>query len=244
MKNIKKFWLLFSVIALLFVVTGITYAWFAHSAAMSTLIDIVPPDTITIVPISEKDGSEMIQLDLDYHEGTYDSKEENGTIHILRPICIKSTNPIHRLEIAHTTNLNNLKFHIYPAEQKDEQEGIKKITYDSNIKLSGDYINKKDDSSGLAKEEILKNYNATAEVADTHAYPLYWLANKNCATEGQGYSESEYQIVKSESQQEFDPKTKKETDFYYTYYYLEISWLESTKETDLFYIMAQNVVEE
>lgn len=243
MKNIKKFWLLFSAIALLFVVAGITYAWFAHSAAMSTLIEIVPPDTITIVPISEKDGSEMIQLDLDYHEGTYDSKEENGTIHILRPICIKSTNPIHRLEVAHTTNLNNLEFHIYPAEQK-EQEGIKKIQYESTIELSGKYINNQEDNLRLAKEETLKNYNSTADVADIHAYPLYWLANNKCATKGQVQSEVGYQIVKSEIYQEFDPKTKEEKNFYYTYYYLEISWLESTKETDLFYIMAQNVVEE
>lgn len=242
MKSIKKFWLLFSVIALLFVVAGITYAWFAHSAAMSTLIEIVPPDTITIVPISEKDGSEMIQLDLDYHEGTYDREDEDGTIHILRPICIKSTNPIHRLEIAHTTNLNNLEFHIYPAEKKDEQE--EKIQYDSKIELSGKYINNQEDNQHLAKEETLKNYNDTADVADTHAYPLYWLVDKECATNGKVHSESGYQIVESEIHKEFDPKTKEEKDFYYTYYYLEINWLEPTKETDLFYIMAQNVVAE
>lgn len=236
MKNIKKIWLLFSMIALLFVVVGITYAWFSHSAAMTTLIDIVPPDTITIVPISEKDHSEMIELDLDYHEGTQDYKDNAG-VHILRPICIKSTNPIHRLEVVHTTNLNQLNFKIFPATKTETG-----FEYNKDKYLVGNYINQAD--TDLAEEETLNNYNSTSDVADIHAYPLYWLVDKNCATNGKVQSESEYQIVESQIHEEFDFKTKEEKDFYYTYYYLEINWLEPTKETDLFYIMAQNVVAE
>lgn len=229
-------WLLFSTIAVLFVTIGVTYAWFVQNASMTTLMEILPPDSITIIPISEEDGSEMTELDLDYREGTHDFKDDNGTIHIRRPICIKSTNPIHQLEIVHTTNLNHLSFRIYPATKTGQEFSFEEGTY-----VSGQYINETTNGSGLAEEDILENYKSTTEVADTHAYPLYWLA-VNCAT-SEYVGDTGWQEVTSYLQKEFDPSTKDEKDFYYTYYFLEISWRETTKETDLFYIMAQNVAE-
>ena len=233
MKKIRRIWLLVSAAAALLAIIGITYAWFMQNASMSTLLKILPPDTITIIPISEKDGSEMVELDLDFHENSNDYKDKDGTIHILRPLCIKSTSPIHRLEIVHTTNLKNLKFQIFPATKSEQG-----FSYDPRNPLSGSYKNR--DTSGLAKQEILENYTSTEEVADPHAYPLYWLA-VNCAIE-EKWQEG-WQKVTSETQPGFDPVTKTEKEFYYTYYYLEISWLETTKETDLFYIMAQNVAQ-
>lgn len=233
MKKKEMKWLLFSTILVLLATVGITYAWFMQDASMTTLLKILPPDTITIIPISEVDGSEMTELDLDFHDNNMDRKDADGTIHIFRPVCIKSTSPIHRLEIVHTTNLSQLTFRIYPAT-KGEQGMI----YDPSVFVSGEYKNQDPDNTSLAKKELLENYQNTADVADVHAYPLYWLA-VNCAIE-EKWQEG-WQKVVSETQKGLDPVTKTEKDFYNTYYYIEISWKEDTKETDLFYVMAQNI---
>lgn len=224
--------LLIAAVAVLLVGAGITYAWFYRNAAMATLVEILPPDSITIIPVTD-DGTEMTQLDLDFREGV-DVKDADGTIHIRRPVCIKSTSPIHRLEIVHTTNLNQLNFKIYPAVKDDNS-----ITYNNAVEVSGAYKNQ--DTNGLAKQEILKNYKSTDDVADVHAYPLYWISN-NSATENawqEGWTKvTSYDFV------EYDPVKMQNLTYYYTYYYVEISWLEPTKETDLFYVMAQNIVAE
>lgn len=232
MKRTRTKWLLFSTVAALFAVIGVTYAWFMQNASMTTLLAIQPPDTITI---SDADGSDMTELDLDFREDTNDTKEADGTIHILRPLCIKSTSPIHQLEIVHTTNLASLNFKIYPAEKSGNS-----FTFDKSKWIPGEYVNGISVDSRLAKEETLENYTSTDDVKDTHAYPLYWLA-VNCAI--QENWKTNWQKVISYPQTEFDVATKTEKTFYYTYYYLEISWKETTKETDLFYIMAQNVAE-
>lgn len=218
---------------MLLAVAGITYGWIVQNAALTTLMKILPPDTITIVPISATSGAEVVELDLDYRDGI-DRKDENGTIHILRPICVRSTNPAHRLEIVHTTNLKNLSFAIYPATKVSSAQGFQ---LEAEAALSGKYKNQADDL--LAKREILENYESTADVADVHAYPLYWLAVQ-CYEKTHGGTG---RPVTSYTERVLDPETKTEKDFYCTYYYLEISWLEETKETDLFYIIAQNVAD-
>ena len=230
----RKKWLLFSSVFLLLAAIGIAYAWFMQNASMTTLLAIQPPDTITI---SDADGSDMTELDLDYRE-EIDKKDADGTIHIFRPVCIKSTSPIHQLEIVHTTNLQSLEFKIYPATKKSETS----FQYDPDKWLQGKYVNENGAGSKTAREETLENYASIEDVKNTHAYPLYWLA-ENCAFKNviqEGWQEK-WQEVTSYPQEEFDVVTKTDKTFYYTYYYLEISWLENTKETDLFYIMARNI---
>ena len=223
---------------MLLAVVGITYGWIVQNAALATLMKILPPDTITIVPISAASGAEVVELDLDYREGT-DRKDEDGTIHILRPICVRSTNPVHRLEIVHTTNLKDLSFAIYPATKVNSAQGFQ---LEAEAALSGKYKNQANTSDGkLALEQTLENYASTADVADVHAYPLYWLAEQCFEENHPGYTEG--RPVTSYTERVLDPETKTEKDFYCTYYYLEISWLEETKETDLFYIIAQNVAD-
>ena len=216
--NKNMIWLLILVLATLLSAVGLTYAWMAQRASMTTLLTITPPDTITIIP-TKKDGSPMTELDLDYDEKS-DQKDDDGTIHIYRPVCIKSTEPIHQLEIVHTTNLNDLDFKIYPAKKTTGE------IQQSGSALSGEYKNKDETQTAkLAKEEVLENYKALEDVADTHAYPLYWIA-LDC------------QADTTTPETGADGKT-----YYNTYYILEISWNETTKETDLFYIMAQNVAQ-
>lgn len=237
MKNSRTLALI-AAAALLLAGVGVSYAWFSQHAAMSTLMSILPPDSISIIPIDSDDGSAMTMLDLDFKDG--DIKDEDGTIHIYRPVCIKSTSPVHQLEVVHTTNLNKLEFKIYPAVATKTAESFT-ITYQPDAPLSGAYKNPKDGEPSLAKEEPLNNYK-TGDTVEVHAYPLYWLAvnsGRKDVVEG-GWQEG-WREVESSSTTEFDPAKQVEKTYYSTYYMLEISWQEDSKETDLFYVMARNI---
>ncbi|MDO4475275.1 MAG: hypothetical protein Q4B59_00630 [Lachnospiraceae bacterium] len=229
MKNRKNLWIILAGIALLLAVMGVTSAWLVNRSALTTLFPVLKPDTITI---SNTDGTEMTEIDLDYVDGV-DTKDPDGTIHIRRAFCIKSSSPLHRLEIVHTTNLESLTFSIYPASI--DQKPVAEAT-----PLTGSYGNEDGTGTLTAKAETLDNYQATADVADVHAYPLYWLAQLS-ATAGHEPADEPSRTVQSYTKKEFDVSAKAERDFYFTNYICEISWKETTKETDLFYIMAQSV---
>lgn len=227
----------FAVIAVLMIITavGISLAWFYQHAAMSTLMNIVPPDSISIVPV-DGDGKDSSMLDLDFKEG--DIKGDDGKITIRRPIYVYSTSPVHQLEIVHTTNMNELRFAIYPAEINQDK---KTFRYDKTKKLSGEYKNPDDINSYLAKDNNLNNYKK-GDIVEAHAYPLYWLAG-NSGDERYVVESDQKQIgtkVVSETEKKFDPAKQVDKTYYKTYYIIEISWLEDSKETDLFYVMAQN----
>ena len=82
---------------------------------------------------------------------------------------------------------------------------------------------------------MLDNYKADDSV-NSYAYPLYWIAEP-CTSSELVSSRKVQTIEKSE----FDVASKRNITFYYTYYYLEISWKETTRETDCFYLLARNV---
>lgn len=213
MKKIKYLWPLVAVIAVLLTTAGVTYAWFVRSASLATLLKIQPPDAITITPVGE-DGKDLAALNLEYKEGV-DSKvtnEEDGTttITIRRPVRIESTSPVHQLEVVHTTNLNKLTFKIYLAEKNSEGTVSKTET---ELPLSCKNNQKTDPH--LAIEQELENYDSKADVADVHAYPLYWLA-KICGAKGEVPAdqwESDWQEVISDTQPGLDPNTMTEKDF-------------------------------
>lgn len=227
--------ILIIVIAVFLVVTGISYAWLVHQAGLATLITITPPDSINIVPV-DSDGNDATMLDLEFQEG--DDKNEEGEVTIRRPIYVYSSSPVHQLEIVHTTNLNELKVSIYPAIKNEDGS----FSYDQARPLSGQYVNRKGGSS-LAKEEKLNNYKGEKDIVESHAYPLYWIAgNSGCAKYVANEDENTIaNDVISVLNREHDPIKQVDKNYYRTYYYLEITWLEKSKETDLLYIMAQNI---
>lgn len=251
MKKTHLYFLLISAVALALLTAGVSYAWFAQHASMATLLNILPPDTITIIPVDRNDKDLVLdELELEFHEDTgakYPDKDEDGKITIYRPVCIKSTNPSHKLEIVHTTNLNDLTFKIYLAETSSDKsiqfsEDSQKEGDDKRIPLAGGYINQKNGSSKLADPNNLENYK-NGDTVEAHAYPLYWLP-----TYFSSYVSSDDTLppegaigVRSDTKKEFDSVSGTDKTFYYTYYYLEISWKEETKQTDLFYIMAYNI---
>lgn len=215
-------------------IAGITYAWFFNQIDMATLMKIQPPSDISILG---PNGDTLDSLDLS-HTGQAD---DNGTVTVSRIFCVQSKSEF-QLEIAHTTNLQGMKFKIYPATKANLNEktpegevaiteGDYKYCYAKNNTVPGQYINTE------TEEETAKyryatnvyhgdNYN-TYEKVQTHAEPVYWLATNKLKATGEE--------VTLPDQNDNGTET-----FYRTYFICEISWTETTKETDLFYILAQN----
>ena len=82
-EKVKIKWLLMSAIVLLVSLTGITYAWFRQDAAMTTLLSIEKPDTITI---TDADGSEMTELNL------FDNSKRNMFLRLQVPVIFTKNN--------------------------------------------------------------------------------------------------------------------------------------------------------
>ncbi len=232
--NKKK--LCYSIAALLVVVAliaGLSYAWFYNQTDMATLMAIKPPSTISI---RGPGGSEMTSLDLNYADG---DKDANNKVTVKRVICVQSEVSVtgYKLEIVHTTNLKGLTFSLYPVSKagndtvtdSDEKGTSYTYKYDSKDKLSGKYLNLKSSSESsynyATNGKHQQNYGSYTKV-QAHAEPLYWLADgKN--TDG------------TFSPDETNQATIDGTTYNRTYYVCEVSWTETTKETDIFYILVK-----
>lgn len=218
---------------------GITYAWFFNQMDISTLLKIQPPSKISILG---PNGSQMNSFDLSYSAS--DKTEDQVTIK--RVFCVESTDNF-ELELVHTTNLKGLTFKLYPAKQLSttentdstgemtvvedgDENGKYKYSYDSNSAVSGSYINlapSNDSNYKYANDsQHTTNYGEYSNV-QAHAEPVYWLAKD---------------VQKPDTENKVTKKDQNGDDqtYYRTYYVCEVSWTETTKETDIFYIFAEN----
>ena len=97
-----------------------------------------------------------------------------------------------------------------------------KYTYSDADKINGSYINLKDKSGNYKfADETKHSVNFDTNNVQAHAEPIYWLSSGDLTSDANNGNEN--------------VKTKN-----LTYYVVEISWDETTKETDIFYIFAQN----
>lgn len=220
-EEIKQHRLAFIAAAVCIAVVGITGAWLVNRANIATLFTVSKPSTIAV---KGPNGEEMAQLDLSY---TDENKDENGKVTIKRVISVVSDQKQHKIEIAHTTNLKGLNFEVHKATDVTKDSTTGQYTYNYNEasdKISGEYLNRDKDKSknGYNYADSSKhsfNYSDYKNV-QSHAEPLYWL--ETSATE----------------------VTAKNTDgLFLQNYVITISWIEtgSTKETDLFYVLAKNI---
>ena len=218
--------------AIIALIAGITYAWFFNQMDMATLMEIQPPSAISILG---PNGTQLDSLDLSYTE----SQKNDGKITIKRAFCVQSTDKFN-LEIVHTTNLKGLEFKLYPATQLESSDadskgrefitdGGYKYAYSSKASVKGDYLNLSKTEVGTYKYASSTyhsdNYGAYDKV-QTHAEPVYWLATDN--------------LVPSDGTIELPDQTGEIKYFHRTYFVCEVSWTETTKETDIFYILAKN----
>ena len=217
----KKFrYTLFSTILVLILFAALVGAWFYYQSDMGTLLAIKEPSDISILG---PDGAEMSSIDLNYTE----DEKTGDRVTVKRVFCVQTSADKHWLEIAHTTNLKGLTFNIY----KVSDNGTETITdeghtykYDKTA-IDGSYLNLNSGKPGSdykyannAYHE--KNYESIAyDLVQIHAEPVYWLSSQSLATN--------------------KTNSIKNGKTYRTYYVCEVSWTETKKETDIFYILAK-----
>ena len=211
-------------IVVLLLVLGLSLAWFVNQNNIETLLEVRPPAEIAI---RGPHGEALTELDMSYT----DADKSGDKVTIRRVISISSETEKHKLEIMHTTNLKGLTFKIYPATENAStggdtvKDGKYSYTYDKSNPLKGAYINQKNEAAEYkyaSGSYHSRNFDSYSNV-QTHAEPIYWLAD-----------EEQIGI-------ERDQNTTTVKDKYLNYYVVEISWTETTKETDLFYLLAKNV---
>jgi len=217
----KKFrYTLFSTILVLILFAALVGAWFYYQSDMGTLLAIKEPSDISILG---PDGSEMSSIDLNYTE----DEKTGDRVTVKRVFCVQTSAAKHRLEIAHTTNLKGLTFHIY----KVSDNGTETVTdegytynYDKTA-IDGSYLNLNSNKPGSDYKYANNTYhNKNYEDKDKvqiHAEPAYWLVTQPLDTN------------------KTNPISIKNGTMYRTYYVCEVSWTETEKETDIFYILAK-----
>lgn len=217
----KKFrYTLFSTILVLILFAALVGAWFYYQSDMGTLLAIKEPSDISILG---PDGSEMSSIDLNYTE----DEKTGDRVTVKRVFCVQTSAAKHRLEIAHTTNLKGLTFNIY----KVSDNGTETVTdegytynYDKTA-IDGSYLNLNSNKPGSDYKYANNTYhNKNYEDKDKvqiHAEPAYWLVTQPLDTN------------------KTNPISIKNGTMYRTYYVCEVSWTETTKETDIFYILAK-----
>lgn len=215
----KKFrYTLFSTILVLILFAALVGAWFYYQSDMGTLLAIKEPSDISILG---PDGAEMSSIDLNYTE----DEKTGDQVTVKRVFCVQTSADKHRLEIAHTTNLKGLTFNIY----KVSDDGTETVTDEGHTykynktAIGGSYLNLNSDKTGSDYKYADntyhdKNYEVNDQV-QIHAEPVYWLASQPLDTN--------------------KTNSIKNGTTYRTYYVCEVSWTETTKETDIFYILAK-----
>lgn len=215
----KKFrYTLFSTILVLILFAALVGAWFYYQSDMGTLLAIKEPSDISILG---PDGAEMSSIDLNYTE----DEKTGDQVTVKRVFCVQTSANKHRLEIAHTTNLKGLTFNIY----KVSGDGTETVTdeghtynYDKTA-IDGSYLNlDKTDSDYKYANDTYHNKNYEGinnKQVQIHAEPVYWLASQPLDTN--------------------KTNSIKNGTMYRTYYVCEVSWTETEKETDIFYILAK-----
>ena len=209
-----------SMLVVILLAFGVSKAWFVHENNIATLMQVTAPSPIAI---RGPHGEALSSLDLSYTE----DDKKGDTVTIKRVVSVSSDAKKHKIEIVHTTNLKGLTFKIYPAAEVTSKtdgsvtEGNYTYTY-STTPLKGHYINEGNSAAGYKCADGSKhswnfdNYNQV----QAHAEPIYWLADTQDGVKNDKTNTS----VDSE---------------YLNYYVIEISWKETEKETDIFYLLVQ-----
>lgn len=230
-KKINKKYRFFGVTLTLLVVAlmfaGLSRAWFVNEGDIATMVSVSGP---TQLSIRGAHGKAQTALDMDYT----DDDVKNGEVTIRRVISVCTDSSHHKLEIAHTTNLKGLEFKIYPATETTTGGNITEsgYSYSYSSALNGSYINKKENASEGYKEanntkheENFSNYDKV----QAHAEPLYWLASDTL--------EGKSNVKNGTDNDYLNPNIEKK---YVNYYVVEVSWTETQKEADIFYVMAKD----
>lgn len=209
-------------LVVLLLVLGLSRAWFVNQNNITTLMQVTEPSPIAI---RGPHGEALSALDMSYT----DDDKHGDTVTIRRVVSVSSNEEKHKLEIVHTTNLKGLAFKVYAAQENaagsnSVNAGNYTYTYNADNPIAGKYINEGSSTADYKYANDSKhafNFDQYGNV-QAHAEPIYWLANG-----------SQDGILRDTDNDSVASK-------YLNYYVIEISWTETTKETDIFYLLVKN----
>lgn len=209
-------------LVVLLLVLGLSRAWFVNQNNITTLMQVTEPSPIAI---RGPHGEALSALDMSYTE----DDKHGDTVTIRRVVSVSSNEEKHKLEIVHTTNLKGLTFKVYAAQENaagsnSVNAGNYTYTYNADNPIAGKYINEGSSTADYKYANDSKhafNFDQHGNV-QAHAEPIYWLAD---GEQNGMHRDTDNDSVASE---------------YLNYYVIEISWTETTKETDIFYLLVKN----
>lgn len=217
-----------AVIACASLLIGFTMAWYTNQYRLASIAKIHP---LTYISILAPGDSVIQSIDLSYDK----SEVHNGQVTIKRPFVIRSNGEEIDLCIAHTTNISGLDIKLYEASDNGEQGNA----YLAGINGKGlpYYWNKKIDTDVFETESYVNDSdnNVIADVDDKAFDETFQLTNNEVYKNVQKNARPLYKVIKNYSGSRRDG----DTEYYYVNFILELSWLETDKETDILYIIAE-----
>lgn len=234
-------------VTLLLGMIGISFAWLAFWNRLNTISVLQIPSKISITGANR---SEMQRISL---EMTSDDTQVGDRVTIRRVFCIESTDNF-LLEVAHTTNIDNMDIKIFPVSNENSEpdkesgsvqgadaEAGRVFYYDpDDEKIAGSYLNREVVEENEKEIQIaiqggnqgsLHGQTYAPQVDDNkvqrNAEPLYWLTASVEDCKRTGYSRT-------------GTAADGQTEIYYRYYVLELSWDVTQSETDIVYLLASH----
>lgn len=232
-------------VTLLLGMIGISFAWLAFWNRLNTISVLQIPSKISITGANR---SEMQRISL---EMTSDDTQVGDRVTIRRVFCIESTDNF-LLEVAHTTNIDNMDIKIFPVSNENSEpdkgsgsvqgadvEAGKVFYYDPDgEEIAGSYLNKTVVVENEKEKQIAiqdgdqgslhdNTYAENENIVQQNAEPLYWLTN-----EAEQYDKPSYHRT--------GKAADGQTDICYRYYVLQLSWDVTQSETDIVYLLASH----
>lgn len=215
-------------VAVLLVLLGLTLGWFVDANRGSTVGKIKEPAELKVLG---PNATAAEQIDLSYNPKYGDTKTDN-TVTLKRPFCVQTGGDGFELQLANTTNIRGLTIELYKAEDAvgdtvdvSGTAGGKSYSWKAtgeNLLTSFEYINKANDDLATepgvgASDPTFKDYqNVQRNARPLYRYKVFDKGELNAKT--------------------LDNSTGNDT----LNFIIKLSWDESTKETDVIYLIARN----
>lgn len=216
-------------VAVLLVLLGLTLGWFVDANRGSTVGKIKEPAGLKVLG---PNATAAEQIDLSYNPEYGDTKT-GSTVTLKRPFCVQTGGDGFELQLANTTNITGLTIELYRAENTSALQtpdvsgtaGGKSYSWKAtgeNLLTSFEYINKENDGLAIepvpgASDPTFKDYqNVQRNARPLYRYKKFGKSELNAKT--------------------LDSSTGNDT----LNFIIKLSWDESTKETDVIYLIARN----
>ena len=222
----------FAVLAVIVLLIGLSLTWFVNNKALSTIGKVQGPATLKIKGPNQT-ALEQIDLTGDDDKDTT-TKDADGkeTVTRKRAFCVESQGKGFELQIANTTNIQDLSIRVYRATDVTKNPGDADVVgrdglqdyyaWKKGDEVTGFLFINKDNSSGIASKKGAGNF-------DSQTFGDYDNVQKNARTL---YRYKEIGVK--------DLDDTSETGA--TKYIIECSWPKATniKESDVVYIIARS----